>query len=137
MDDKPVPVVIVPPAFGKTKETLFGLALTLSENFRLLGKPLAVIRYDGIRKKGESHKDPEASEPPYEMLNTNFSQGAEDIVGRPGLAQTQSQAQGELGHPPDVLVLGPGRPDRPEGRGQPPPRSITGSPAWGRRNSGT
>ncbi|HPW17229.1 MAG TPA: PilZ domain-containing protein [Candidatus Aminicenantes bacterium] len=80
LDGKPVPVVVLPPAFGKTKETLFGLALTLCENFRLLGKPLAVVRYDGIRKKGESHKDPEASEPPYEMLNTNFGQGAEDIV---------------------------------------------------------
>ena len=80
LSDKPVPVVIVPPAFGKTKETLFGLALTLCENFRLLGKPLAVVRYDGIRKKGESHNDPEAEDPPYEMLNTNFSQGADDIV---------------------------------------------------------
>ena len=80
LDGQPVPVVIVPPAFGKTKETLFGLALTLCENFRLLGKPLAVIRYDGIRKKGESHNDPEAEDPPYEMLNTNFSQGADDIV---------------------------------------------------------
>jgi ubiquinone/menaquinone biosynthesis C-methylase UbiE/CheY-like chemotaxis protein len=80
LDDRPVPVVVLPPAFGKTKETLFGLALTLCENFRLMGKPLAVIRYDGIRKKGESYKDPEASEPPYELLNTNFGQGAEDIV---------------------------------------------------------
>jgi ubiquinone/menaquinone biosynthesis C-methylase UbiE len=80
LDDRPVPVVVIPPAFGKTKEVLFGLALTLCENFRLLGQPLAVIRYDGIRKKGESHNDPEAAEPPYEMLNTNFSQGASDIV---------------------------------------------------------
>ncbi len=80
LDDKPVPVVIVPPAFGKTKETLFGLALTLCDNFRILGLPLAVLRYDGIHKKGESHKAPEAAEPPYEMLNTNFSQGAEDII---------------------------------------------------------
>ncbi|HYA48446.1 MAG TPA: PilZ domain-containing protein, partial [Burkholderiales bacterium] len=80
LDDRAVPVVIVPPAFGKTKETLFGLALTLTENFRRLGKPLAVIRFDGIRKKGESHNDPESSEPPYEMLNTNFTQGAADIV---------------------------------------------------------
>ena len=79
-DDKPVPVIIIPPAFGKTKEVLFGLALTLCENFRLLGKPLAVVRYDGIRKKGESHNDLEADDPPYEMLNTNFSQGASDIV---------------------------------------------------------
>ncbi len=80
LDGKAVPVVIVPPAFGKTKETLFGLALTLCENFRLLGRSLAVVRYDGIRKKGESHNDLEAADPPYEMLNTNFSQGADDIV---------------------------------------------------------
>jgi ubiquinone/menaquinone biosynthesis C-methylase UbiE len=79
LDDQPVPVVIIPPAFGKTKETLFGLALTLVENFRLLGKPLAVIRYDGVRRKGESHKDPEASEPPYEMVNASVSQGRDDI----------------------------------------------------------
>ncbi len=79
LDDKPVPVVLVPPAFGKTKEVLFGLALTLVQNFRALGKPLAVIRFDGIRRKGESHKDPEASEPPYEMLKASTSQGAEDI----------------------------------------------------------
>ena len=25
LDEKPVPVVIIPPAFGKTKEVLFGL----------------------------------------------------------------------------------------------------------------
>ena len=79
LDDRPVPVIIIPPAFGKTKETLFGLALTLIENFHLLNKPLAVIRYDGIRRKGESHKDSEASEPPYEMVNASFTQGASDI----------------------------------------------------------
>jgi len=79
LDHKPVPVVLIPTAFGKTKETLFSLALTLVENFHLQGKPLAVIRFDGIRRKGESYKDPEASEPPYEMLNANISQGAKDI----------------------------------------------------------
>jgi ubiquinone/menaquinone biosynthesis C-methylase UbiE/DNA-binding response OmpR family regulator len=79
LDEKPVPVVVIPPAFGKTKETLFGLALTIIENFSLLGKPVAVLRYDGIRQKGESHRDPEASEPPYEMLHASLSQGAEDI----------------------------------------------------------
>lgn len=79
LDDTPVPVVIVPPAFGKTKETLFGLALTLCENFQLLGQPLAVIRYDGIHKKGESHKEPDASDPRYETIHSSTSQGAEDI----------------------------------------------------------
>jgi ubiquinone/menaquinone biosynthesis C-methylase UbiE len=79
LDENPIPVVLVPPAFGKTKETLFGLALTLIENFYLSGKPIAVIRYDGIRRKGESYKDPEASEPPYEMMNADYTQGASDI----------------------------------------------------------
>jgi ubiquinone/menaquinone biosynthesis C-methylase UbiE len=79
LDDEPVPVVLIPPAFGKTKEVLFALALTLVTNFHLQNKPLAVIRYDGIRRKGESHKDPEASLPPYEMVNASLSQGGDDI----------------------------------------------------------
>jgi ubiquinone/menaquinone biosynthesis C-methylase UbiE len=79
LDDNPIPVVIIPPAFGKTKEVLFGLVLTLLQNFRALGLPLAVLRYDGIRRKGESYKDPEASEPPWETLNSSTSQGAEDL----------------------------------------------------------
>jgi len=79
LDDMPVPVVLIPPAFGKTKETLFSLALALVENFRRSGRPLAVFRYDGIRSKGESYKDPEASEPPLEMANASLSQGADDI----------------------------------------------------------
>lgn len=80
LDSRPVPVVLIPPAFGKTKETLFSLALTLAANFFLFDQPLAVLRFDGVRRKGESHRDPEASEPPYEMLNATYSQGADDIV---------------------------------------------------------
>lgn len=79
LDGDPVPVVIVPPAFGKTKETLFALAQTIVENFYLRGKPIAVLRFDGIRRKGESHKDPDSSEPPFEMLHASFTQGADDI----------------------------------------------------------
>jgi len=80
LDSRPVPVVLIPPAFGKTKETLSSLALSLAANFYLFDKPLAVLRIDGIRRKGESHKDPEAAEPPYEMLHATYSQGAEDIA---------------------------------------------------------
>ncbi|MBM3293188.1 MAG: methyltransferase domain-containing protein [Candidatus Aminicenantes bacterium] len=80
LDSRPVPVVLIPPAFGKTKETLSSLALSLAANFYLFDKPLAVLRFDGIRRKGESHKDPEAAEPPHEMINATYSQGAEDIV---------------------------------------------------------
>jgi ubiquinone/menaquinone biosynthesis C-methylase UbiE/CheY-like chemotaxis protein len=79
LQGEPTPVVLIPPAFGKTKETLFGLALTIIQNFQDLDKPVAVIRYDGIRRKGESFKDPEASEPPFEMVNASLSQGAKDI----------------------------------------------------------
>lgn len=79
LDEKPVPVVLVPPAFGKTKETLFSLALTIVENFRRAGRPIAVFRYDGIRRKGESHKDPDAAEPPLEMVKASLSQGASDL----------------------------------------------------------
>ena len=79
LDRDPVPVIIIPPAFGKTKETLFALAQTIVENFYTRGKPVAVIRYDGVRRKGESHKDPDASEPPYEMIHASITQGAEDI----------------------------------------------------------
>jgi len=79
LDGQPIPVVVIPPAFGKTKETLFSLALTLIENFHLLGKPLAVIRYDGIRRKGESYRDAEAAESPFEMMNASVSQGSDDI----------------------------------------------------------
>ncbi len=79
LDSSPVPVLVVPPAFGKTKETLFALSQTIVENFYLCGQPVAVIRFDGIRRKGESCNDPEASEPPYEMVNASLSQGASDI----------------------------------------------------------
>ncbi|MBD3415086.1 MAG: methyltransferase domain-containing protein [Candidatus Aminicenantes bacterium] len=79
LDSSSIPVLIVPPAFGKTKETLFSLAQTIVENFYLCGQPIAVIRFDGIRRKGESYKDPETSEPPYEMVNASLSQGASDI----------------------------------------------------------
>jgi ubiquinone/menaquinone biosynthesis C-methylase UbiE/CheY-like chemotaxis protein len=79
LDGAPVPVVIIPPAFGKTKEVLFGLALTLVQNFRALGKPIAVLRYDGIRRKGESFKDLDASEPPWETLKSSTSQGVDDL----------------------------------------------------------
>lgn len=78
-DRQPIPVIVIPPAFGKTKETLFALALTIVTNFHAHGKQVGVLRFDGIRRKGESHKDLEASEPPLEMLNATFSQGASDL----------------------------------------------------------
>jgi ubiquinone/menaquinone biosynthesis C-methylase UbiE/CheY-like chemotaxis protein len=92
---EPTPVVLIPPAFGKTKETLFGLALTIVQNFQDQGKPVAVIRYDSIRGKGESFKDPEASEPPFEMVNASLSQGAEDIKAVLDWLELNSQIKAE------------------------------------------
>jgi ubiquinone/menaquinone biosynthesis C-methylase UbiE len=79
LDADPLPVVLIPPAFGKTKETLFALAETIVENFYLRGKPVAVLRFDGVRRKGESFKEEEAAEPPFEMIHASVSQGADDI----------------------------------------------------------
>lgn len=79
LDGRAMPVVVIPPAFGKTKETLFGLALTITQNFRRMGRPIAVLRFDGIRRKGESHKDAASSLPPHEMLKADFSQAVDDL----------------------------------------------------------
>jgi ubiquinone/menaquinone biosynthesis C-methylase UbiE len=77
--EKPVPVVILPPATGRKKETLSALSLTLIENFRRRGKDLAVLRFDGIRRHGESTNDPESRTPGMEMVHATMGQAIEDI----------------------------------------------------------
>lgn len=74
-----VPVVIIPPAFARRKETTSFLALTIIENFRRLGKDIVVIRYDGIRTVGESHNDKECLQDNKEMLNFTTSQAIDDL----------------------------------------------------------
>ena len=73
------PVVIIPPAHAKRKESTSALALTLIDNFRKNNKELIVIRYDGIRNLGESYKDPECRRPGLEGLKCTLSQGVSDI----------------------------------------------------------
>jgi ubiquinone/menaquinone biosynthesis C-methylase UbiE len=77
--DKPVPVVILPPATGRKKETLSALSLTLVENFRQRGRDIAVLRFDGIRRHGESTNDPEGRKPGMEMVHGTMGQVIEDI----------------------------------------------------------
>jgi ubiquinone/menaquinone biosynthesis C-methylase UbiE len=74
------PVVIIPPAFARRKETTSLLALTIVENFRKLGKEVVVVRYDGIRSVGESHNDQECRHDGKEMLNFRTSQGIDDLL---------------------------------------------------------
>ncbi|HOT46340.1 MAG TPA: PilZ domain-containing protein [Spirochaetota bacterium] len=73
------PVVILPPAFGKKKETLSPFVATLLENFRKFDKDLVVIRYDGINRPGESCQDGMCPKRGYEMLNYRISQGLDDL----------------------------------------------------------
>jgi len=74
------PAVIIPPAWGRTKETLLPLAETIVETFRRHGCPVVVLRFDGIRKRGESYNDPDCREPGREHLRFTFSSGVEDIL---------------------------------------------------------
>lgn len=72
-------VVVIPPAFGKKKETLAPLAVTLCTNFARADRPVVVIRYDGINRAGESYNQVEKSVRGYEMLHYRPSQGVDDI----------------------------------------------------------
>lgn len=71
--------VVVPPYWGRTKETVLPLAATLVESFRRAGEPLAVLRYDGIRRRGESYKDPGCRERGRETVANTMSQNVEDL----------------------------------------------------------
>ncbi len=71
--------VIIPPAWGRTKETMLPLAMTLVESFRRLGEPIRVIRFDGTNRRGESHIDQDCRQPGDEYLRFTFSQAARDI----------------------------------------------------------
>jgi len=73
------PAVIIPPAWGRTKETLLPLAETIVETFRRRGHPVVVVRFDGTRMRGESYNDPDCREPGREHLRFTFSGGVEDI----------------------------------------------------------
>jgi SAM-dependent methyltransferase/pimeloyl-ACP methyl ester carboxylesterase len=74
------PVVIIPPAYGRRKESTGALAMTLVENFRRLRRDLVVLRFDGIRSIGESYKDRNCRYEGKEMINMTLSQGMEDIL---------------------------------------------------------
>jgi ubiquinone/menaquinone biosynthesis C-methylase UbiE len=73
------PVIVIPPAHGKRKESTSGLALTLIENFAARRRDLVVLRYDGVRNLGESYKDPECREHGREALKMTLSQGVDDL----------------------------------------------------------
>lgn len=71
--------VVVPPAWGRTKETLMPLAATMVECFRRARRPIAVVRFDGINKRGESFRDADCLASGQEQYRFTFSQGVRDI----------------------------------------------------------
>ena len=71
--------VVIPPAWGRTKETLLPLAHTIVSAFRAAKQPVQVLRFDGIGKRGESYREPVAHTPGHECIRMRFSQGVEDI----------------------------------------------------------
>lgn len=79
-DPRGAPAVIIPPAWGKTKETLLPLARTLVAMFEGTGQPLVVLRFDGVRRRGESHTDPWCKMPGREHHSFTISQGVRDIA---------------------------------------------------------
>jgi ubiquinone/menaquinone biosynthesis C-methylase UbiE len=78
-DPRGAPAVVIPPAWGRTKETLWPLAATLLATFERAGEPLVVVRFDGANRRGESHVDPECRAPGDEYLHFTFSQAVRDI----------------------------------------------------------
>ncbi len=73
------PVVVLPPAFGKKKETLSPLVSTLFANFRHMNRDIVTIRYDGINRPGESYNEEKDPKRGYEMLRYRISQGKDDL----------------------------------------------------------
>ncbi len=73
------PAVVIPPAWGRTKETMLPLAMTLIRTFERAGEPLVVLRFDGTNRRGESYIDPHHRGAGDEYLGFRFSQAVADI----------------------------------------------------------
>jgi hypothetical protein len=70
---------MIPPAWGKTKETLLPLALSIVETCREQALPVSVVRFDGTNRRGESHLDDGCSVPGEEHRRFRFSQAVRDL----------------------------------------------------------
>jgi len=75
----PAIVVIIPPAFGRKKESLATLALTLLTNFTAVGENVAVLRYDGTDRPGESTNSNPDVRPGNEMIEHRINQSYTDL----------------------------------------------------------
>ncbi len=73
-------VVVIPPAWGRTKESFLALARTLVSTFERVGEPITVLRFDGTNRRGESYIDEDCRGAGNEYLRFRFSQAVEDIT---------------------------------------------------------
>jgi len=93
------PVVIIPPAYARRKETTGLLAMVIVETFRKYKKDVVVIRFDGIRSIGESYNDQECAHDGKEMIHYTLTQLASDI------GTTVDYAKRNPGFQPSSIVL--------------------------------
>ncbi len=73
------PVVVVAPAFGRSKECFSTLARWLCDRFGRLGQPLAVLRFDFTHSKGESYIPEPNRVPGRECLGFTLSSALDDL----------------------------------------------------------
>ena len=71
--------VVVPPAWGKTKEAFLPLARTIVSTFSASGQSVCVLRFDGTNRRGESFIVPENRSPGAEHLAFRFSRAVDDV----------------------------------------------------------
>lgn len=71
--------IVIPPAWGRSKETLSPLAATIVETFRSARQPVTVLRFDGTHRRGESYIPPDLRHPGAEYLRFTFSRAVKDI----------------------------------------------------------
>lgn len=71
--------VVIPPAWGRTKETFVALSRTIAASFEAAGESVTVLRFDGTNRRGESFIDPACRKPGDEHLRFTFSEAAADI----------------------------------------------------------
>lgn len=71
--------VLIPPSWGRTKETFLPLARSIVKAFEGSGEQVAVLRFDGTNRRGESFIEPDARHPGDEYLRFRFSRAVADI----------------------------------------------------------
>jgi len=81
--------VVIPPAWGRTKESFLALARTLIATFQRSGEPIAVLRFDGTNRRGESYIDDANRRPGDEYLGFRFSRAVDDIVASVDFAKKE------------------------------------------------